>query len=96
MVKMLSMLTSLTEAQAVQRSMLQSSLRHLQVNHAQPELPANLVLPLRTLDELYSFDEKASQKSFFDAMVSLHVAYSQCRPSLFLLVALYVMRLYAV
>ena len=71
MMQVLSVLSELKESQRVMVSMLQSILRQLDASHDQPELPSDLALPLGSLQELDRFEEKASQKAFFDALVSL-------------------------
>ena len=73
MVQFLSLLGELKESQRIVVSMLQTVLRRFDANDDEQAIPADVSLPLRSLDELNSFEEKASETAFFDAMVSLFI-----------------------
>jgi hypothetical protein len=47
-------------------------LRRLNEQHELPELPPGVDLPLRSLEELDTFEQKATEKAFCDALVSFN------------------------
>ena len=79
LLRILTVLEEVKETQRVHSSMIQSALRHLSDQHELPELPSGVDLPLRSLEELDRFEEKASEKTFFDAMVIFLVLITECR-----------------
>lgn len=72
LLRILTVLEEVKETQRVHSSMIQSALRRLSDQHEIPELPPGVDLPLRSLEELDIFEEKATEKAFCDAMVSFH------------------------
>jgi hypothetical protein len=70
LLRLLTALEDIKETQRVQNSMLQSIMRRMKEKHEQAELPEGLLLPLRTMEELDAFEEKAEDKAFCNAVVS--------------------------
>jgi hypothetical protein len=76
LLRILTVLEEVKETQRVHSSMIQSALRRLSEQYEPSELPPGVDLPLRSLEDLDAFEEKANEKTFCNAMVSFHWIYN--------------------